>query len=63
MPIWLRKFTAEKIREQYEKEAEAQQEAYEKQAGIQKATPQSSKSIEVPDAVRKATYTTKAAKK
>lgn len=37
MPIWLRKFTFQKIQEYYEKKAEAEKEAADKAKGIQKA--------------------------
>jgi len=57
MPIWLRRFTFKTIQEFYEKEREAQEEMQNKIAGVQKATSQNS--VQVPDAVKKATYTTK----
>lgn len=57
MPIWLRRFTFSSIREFYEKEAEAQEEAINNATGVQKATP--TPSVQIPDAVKKATYTTK----
>jgi hypothetical protein len=57
MPIWLRRFTFKSIQEFYEKEREAQEEMQNKLAGVQKATPQSS--VQIPDAVKRATYTTK----
>jgi hypothetical protein len=57
MPIWLRRFTFKTIQEFYEKEREAQEEMQNKITGVQKATSQNS--IQVPDAVKRATYTTK----
>ena len=57
MPIWLRKFTFMAIQEFYEKEREAQEEHMNKMKGVQKAEP--SKSVQIPDAVKKASYTTK----
>ncbi len=57
MPIWLRRFTFKSIQEFYEKEREAQEEMQNKIAGVQKATSQNT--IQMPDAVKKATYTTK----
>lgn len=57
MPIWLRRYTYKSIQEFYEKEAEAQKEAADKAQGIEKATPQNT--VQVPDVVKKATYTTK----
>ena len=57
MPIWLRRFTFNSIREFYEKEAEAQEEAMNKNAGIEKATP--TNSVQIPDVVKRASYTTK----
>ena len=57
MPIWLRRYTYKSIQEFYEKEAEAQKEAAAKAQGIEKATPQNT--VQVPTAVKKATYTTK----
>jgi hypothetical protein len=57
MPIWLRRFTFKSIQEFYEKEREAQEEMQNKITGVQKATSQNT--IQMPDAVKKATYTTK----
>ena len=57
MPIWLRRFTFQSIRDFYEKEAEAQKEAMDKATGVQQAAP--SNTVKIPDAVKKATYTTK----
>ena len=57
MPVWLRKYTFKSIQEFYEKQAEAQEEAMNAAKGVQKATPQSS--VQIPDAVKKASYTTK----
>ena len=57
MPIWLRRYTFKSIQEFYIKEAEAQQEAMDKANGVQKATTQSS--VDIPDALKKASYTTK----
>lgn len=37
MPIWLRKFTFEKIKTYYEKKREAEEEAANKAKGVQKA--------------------------
>ena len=37
MPIWLRRFTFEKIKEYYEKKREAEEEAANKAKGVQKA--------------------------
>ena len=62
MPIWLRRYTSQTIREYYEKQAEAQKEAMEKSQGIERAQPSTS-SVSIPDAVKKASYTTKASKK
>ena len=45
------------IQEFYEKEREAQEEHMNKMQGVQKAEP--SKSVQIPDAVKKASYTTK----
>lgn len=60
MPIWLRRFTVQSIKEQYEKEQAAQEEAINKANGVQKAVPES---IQIPQAVKQASYSTKAAKK
>jgi hypothetical protein len=57
MPIWLRRFTFKSIQEFYEKEREAQEEMQNKLNGVQQATPQNS--VQIPDAVKRATYTTK----
>ncbi len=57
MPVWLRKYTFKSIQEFYEKQAEAQEEQMNRVQGIQKATSQNT--IQMPDAVKKATYTTK----
>jgi hypothetical protein len=56
MPVWLRKFTFEKIKEYYEK----QQEALEKQQNLLNNT--SNKEIARPN-IAPPTYTTKAPKK
>lgn len=45
------------IQEFYEKEKEAQEEHMNNLQGVQKAEP--SRSIQIPDAVKKASYTTK----
>lgn len=57
MPIWLRKFTFQSIDEFYTKQQEEQQAQLEKMQGVQKASPQNS--VQIPDAVKKASYTTK----
>jgi hypothetical protein len=61
MPIWLRKFTAQSIKEYYDKQREAQEEAQRKAQGIQQATPQNSSLVRPP--IPKPTYTTKASTK
>lgn len=57
MPIWLRKYTYKSIEEFYQKEKEAQEEAMDKVKGVQKAEP--TNSVQIPDAVKRASYTTK----
>lgn len=57
MPIWLRRFTYRTIQEFYEKEKEAQEEHMNNIQGVQKAQP--STQVQVPEVVRKASYTTK----
>jgi hypothetical protein len=57
MPIWLRKFTYQSIEEFYRKKQEAEEELQNKMNGVQKAS--SEKSPQIPDAVKKAAYTTK----
>ena len=57
MPVWLRKYTFKSIQEFYEKQAEAQEEQMNRVQGIQKATSQNT--VQMPDVVKKATYTTK----
>ena len=57
MPIWLRRFTYKSIQEFYEKEKEAQEELQNKMNGVQKASSQNS--VQIPDAVKRASYTTK----
>lgn len=57
MPVWLRKYTFKSIQEFYEKQAEAQEEAMNAAKGVQKASPQNS--VQIPDAVKKVSYTTK----
>lgn len=39
MPIWLRKYTFNKIKEFYDQKAEANEKAYNKAKGVEKATP------------------------
>jgi hypothetical protein len=57
MPVWLRRYTFKSIQEFYEKQAEAQEEQMNRVQGIQKATSQNT--VQMPDVVKKATYTTK----
>ena len=61
MPIWLRKFTAQSIKEYYDKQREAQEEAQRKAQGIQQAAPEKSNLVRPP--IPKPTYTTKASTK
>lgn len=63
MPIWLRRFTFKTIEQQINDEAEAQQEAMNRANGVQELTPENSSSVSIPDAVKKASYSTKVAKK
>ena len=58
MPIWLRKYTFESIREFYEKEKEAYEEAQRESKGIQVAKPNISNS-----AGNTPNYSTKISKK
>lgn len=58
MPIWLRRFTFEKIRTYYEEKQKAEQEAMDKAKGIEKAKP----TVKGPPQV-KPSYTTKASTK
>ena len=57
MPVWLRRYTFKSIQEFYEKQAEAQEEQMNRVQGIQKGTSQNT--VQMPDVVKKATYTTK----
>lgn len=61
MPIWLRRFTSNAIREHYEKEREAQEEMVNKAKGTEKLTA-ANQNIASPPKV-KPTYTTKASTK
>ena len=63
MPIWLRKFTAKMIEQRITEEYEAQQKSINQSQGIQTATPENTRSVQIPDAVKKASYTTSVAKK
>jgi hypothetical protein len=63
MPIWLRKFTSKTIEQQITEEYEAQQKASKEASGIQEATPENTNNVQVPEAVRKASYTTTVSKK
>jgi len=63
MPLWLRKFTSKTIEQQITEEYEAQQKASKAASGIQEATPENTKNVNVPEAVRKASYTTTVSKK
>lgn len=58
MPIWLRRFTYSKIVEYYQKQKEAQEEASNKAQGIQKATPETTRGLNI-----SANYSTKVPKK
>ena len=58
MPIWLRNFTYEKIKEYYDKQNEELEQQQRKLTGTQEATPENSKNmVQVPS------YVTKVAKK
>lgn len=58
MPIWLRNFTYEKIKEYYDKQNEEAEKQQKKLTGVQEAVPEnSSKMVKVPS------YVTKVAKK
>jgi hypothetical protein len=58
MPIWLRNFTYEKIKEYYDKQNEELEQQQKKIAGVQEATAENSgKMVQVPS------YVTKVAKK
>ena len=61
MPIWLRRFTSQAIREHYEKEQQAQEEAMNKAKGTEKLT-SANQSVASPPKL-KPTYTTKASTK
>lgn len=63
MPIWLRRFTFQIIEQQITEEVEAQKKAMNQASGIQEATAENTSTVQVPDAVRKASYSTKVAKK
>lgn len=63
MPIWLRRYTAKMIEQQIIEEYEAQKKASNDAAGIQEATPENSSTVQIPDIVKKASYTTTLAKK
>lgn len=58
MPIWLRNFTYEKIKEYYDKQNEELEQQQKKISGVQEATPENSgKTVQVPS------YVTSLAKK
>lgn len=61
MPIWLRRFTLQSIREFYEKEREAHEAMMDKASGTEKLTA-ANQNIPSPPKV-KPTYTTKASTK
>lgn len=61
MPIWLRRFTLQSIKEFYDKEKEAHEEMMNKAKGTEKLT-SSNQNIVSPPKV-KPTYTTKASTK
>ena len=63
MPIWLRKFTANMIEKRITEEYEAQKKATEEANGIQTATPENTGTPSIPEAVKRASYTTNVAKK
>ena len=63
MPIWLRRYTAKMIEQQIIEEYEAQKKASDKASGIQEATFENSSTVQIPDAVKKASYSTTLAKK
>lgn len=63
MPIWLRRFTSKSIEEQITAEHEIRQKSEREAAGVEEATPQNSPTVEIPEAIRKATYNTTVTKK
>ena len=63
MPIWLRKFTAKMIEQRITEEYEAQKKSIESSQGIQTATPENTRSVQMPEAVKRASYNTTVAKK
>ena len=63
MPIWLRRYTAKMIEQQIIEEYEAQKKASNEASGIQEATFENSSTVQIPDAVKKASYSTTLAKK
>lgn len=63
MPIWLRKFTAKMIEQRITEEYEAQKKAVDSSQGIQTATPENTRSVQMPEAAKRASYNTTVAKK
>lgn len=63
MPIWLRRFTAKMIEQRIVEEYEAQKQAADNVSGVQQATPENSSQPQIPDVVKKASYSTTLAKK
>lgn len=63
MPIWLRKFTAKMIEQRITEEYEAQKKSIESSQGIQTATPENTRNVQMPEAVKRASYNTTVAKK
>jgi hypothetical protein len=51
------------IEQRITEEYEAQQKSINQSQGIQTATPENTRSVQIPDAVKKASYTTSVAKK
>ena len=63
MPIWLRKFTVKMIEQRLNEEHTAQKKAIEKSQGVQTATAENTRNVQIPEAVKKANYNTTVAKK
>lgn len=63
MPIWLRKYTAKMIEQRINEEYEAQKKATDQANGVQTATAENTRTPQIPEAVKKASYTTSIAKK
>lgn len=63
MPIWLRNYTLKAILQNLQAESEHAEKQRDEENGVQRLESNKSRTLDIPDAVKKATYTTTVSKK